>query len=158
MSTSPPAPRPFAVISDGRYLLSNGEPSHFTVAELACRCGCGLMDMDQRTIDVIEAVRMFLGMPVFPNCGIRCEAHNRAVGGKPLSQHLPRTPAGIIIAGVGRGGAGRAIDFSVKTWAPAKLYQSIDRHALELGVVGLGKYPGFVHVDTRIGGPARWEG
>lgn len=151
-------PRPFARIEDGHYLTSDGRPSHFTVAELACRCGCGRKDMDQRTIDMIERIRTQFGTPIFPNCGIRCEAHNRAVGGKELSQHLPRTEGGVIIYGTKPGGASRAVDFNLKLWTPEKVYRVLDRAAIDLGIVGLGKYPGFVHADTRTGGPARWAG
>jgi len=148
--------RPFARIEAGRYILSDGTPSHFTTAELSCKCGCGRHDMDQQTIDMIEKVRTKFGAPIFPNCGIRCEAHNRAVEGKELSQHLPRTEAGVIVYGRQPGGAGRAIDFNIKGWTPAKVGRVLDRDAAEVGIVGLGVYPGFVHADTRTGAPARW--
>lgn len=149
-------PRPFARIEAGRYICSDGTPSHFTTAELSCRCGCGRKDMDQRTIDMIEKIRRQFGVPVFPNSGIRCEAHNRIVGGKDLSQHLPRSESGVIVYGTRPGGAGRAVDFNLKGYSTEKVYRILDRAAIDLGVVGLGKYPGFVHADTRTGGPARW--
>lgn len=159
MSLPPAGPnRPFAKIDDaGYYLTSTGLRSHFHVSEFTCHDGCGRHDMDQQTVDVAERIRARFNVPVLPNCGIRCEAHNTAVGGKPLSQHLPRTERGEIVKGVAPGGAGRAFDFNLKGWTPFETYRAIDKEAHALGVVGLGRYPGFVHVDTRTGPPARWQ-
>ena len=148
--------RPFAHVTEhfNIYLRSDGTDSHFTVAELACKCGCGARDMDQRTIDVLDRIRDHFGVPVRPISGVRCLKHNKHVDGKIASQHLPRDFDGKIA----EFGAGRAADIVVNGKTPAQVYAALDRVAEKLGIVGLGKYPGFTHIDTRDGRKARWVG
>lgn len=149
----------FATIKNGRYLLSNGQPSHFLVTELQCRCGCGSKQMWQSTIDMIEMVRAKFNSPIDPSSGVRCVAYNKTrEGAKPKSQHLPRDLNGAIVEASGtQVGASHAIDFVVREYAPSKVYRVCDRDATELGIIGLGQYPGFTHADTRVGSKKRYR-
>lgn len=64
---------------------------HFSVEELACRCGCGfgtrVEDYEPGFLEFLELVRVIFGRPIHPTSGARCTDHNRAVGGVNLSAH-----------------------------------------------------------------------
>lgn len=151
--------RPFAPISSaGYYRTSAGTLSHFHVTEMTCRCGCGLYEMDQQQIDLLEKIRAKLGnVPMHVPSGVRCWTYNKAIGGAPASQHLPRTPAGVIVKEAGPAilhtGAGRATDFTVKTLQPSRVQWLIDDMP---ELKGMGSYSGFTHADSRTGRRARW--
>lgn len=116
---------------------------HFTWRELGCKCGkCRLPDHVKTNLaklaQGLEQLRSKVGGPLFVHSGYRCPAHNRAVGGAADSQHM----------------RGTAADITAKTLAPATLAA----HAEVIPAFangGLGRYPGFVHVDIR-NGKARW--
>lgn len=78
--------------------------------------------------------------------GYRDPAYNKAIGGAKLSQHM----------------AGRAADIRVDGWSPLHVHDCI-LEMVKLGLLpnvkGLGIYPTFVHVDTRVATKlARWSG
>ena len=107
---------------------------HFTEAELACKCGCGLCNVAPELLTLLEKIRALLGTPVYISSGCRCEAHNEAVGGVSGSKHV----------------AGQAADI-YNTMDPIRTYSKIvDAYGAgelpELG--GVGKYSWGVHVDT----------
>jgi uncharacterized protein YcbK (DUF882 family) len=94
--------------------------------------------MDVETLKLTEEVRVFVGVPIVPNSAHRCESHNRRVGGGSRSQHL----------------YGRAIDLPVPN--PKAAYDFLcEKYPDEFGF-GYYTKDGFVHVDTRSNGPARW--
>lgn len=73
---------------------------------------------------------------VTPNGGYRGREHNRAVGGSAQSQHM----------------FGRAADIVAVRMSARRLHALVERmyrdgELPELG--GLGRYPRFVHIDTR---------
>lgn len=73
---------------------------HFTRAEFACRCGrCGGFPAEPKEalIRIAEDVREHFDSPTVVSSGVRCAAHNAAVGGVANSRHL----------------AGKAMDFAV---------------------------------------------
>lgn len=113
---------------------------YFSTAELTCRC-CGELPpngMDERLLDVLDAMRERVGGPLLLSCAYRCPSHNAEVGGVPNSQHVLGTAADVLCPdGV-----------SVEELAEI---------AEECGADGIGRYynSGFVHVDTR-GYAARW--
>ena len=54
--------------------------NNFSVAEFACK-HCGKNEIEQRVINMAQAIREALGVPVRVNSGYRCEIHNSRVGG-----------------------------------------------------------------------------
>jgi len=64
---------------------------HFSRSEFACKCGCGLDAIDRDLVDNLEQSRTRVGIGYPINCGCRCESHNKLVGGKDHSAHLPFT-------------------------------------------------------------------
>lgn len=107
---------------------------NFAPREVACK-GSGELLVDEGALDKLQALRDRLGVPLHVNSAYRSEAHNRAVGGSPTSQHR----------------LGRAFDVSLRTVTR----QALTRAARVVGFTGIGQYDGFVHVDT---GPARtWD-
>jgi uncharacterized protein YcbK (DUF882 family) len=109
---------------------------HFKSSEFACKCGCGEYKVNPELIDLLEDIRAVTG-PVMITSGRRCEAHNRACGGKEHSQHL----------------LGNAADIHVNNHTPKELAALIERR---FNPKGMGVYSTFVHVDVRPGARARW--
>jgi uncharacterized protein YcbK (DUF882 family) len=114
---------------------------HFSYSEFACKCGCGFESLHPDSIKVLEAVRNNFGVPVIVNSGCRCYSHNQKVGGSSNSQHCYARAADIVVQGV----------------PPIQVYQWLDAGPLK-GKGGLGNYATFTHADTRLKGPARWNG
>ncbi len=56
---------------------------NFVEAEFACKCGCGLADMDPDFMRRLQAIRDDFGRPMIITSGFRCPAHNDAIGGGP---------------------------------------------------------------------------
>ncbi len=74
---------------------------YFSKEEFACRCGrCGGFpaEPEEALVRLAEKVREHFGEPVLVSSGVRCAAHNAAVGGVSNSRHL----------------RGKAMDFAVK--------------------------------------------
>lgn len=110
---------------------------HFTLAEMACRCGCGgeskpdILANLKRTAAMLEVVRNACGnKPITVNDAYRCQDHNRAVGGEPQSFHMRGMAADITVEGL-----------------PSSKVQAIARKIIPVG--GLGSYSTFTHVDIR---------
>lgn len=111
---------------------------YFSRSEFACQCGCGQSTIDYEVVAACIAIREHFDRSVHITSGVRCKAHNKAVGGSPNSQHLFGRAADIVVQGV-----------------PASIVQQFAEE--NLGVKGLGKYETFTHIDSR-NGRARWEG
>ena len=127
--------------------------TYFDDYEFACSChrhetdnlGRNVLDhiIDKRLVDLLDAIRERLGVPVTINSGYRCLEHNEEVGGVSNSQHIEGTAADITYDGVD-------VDY---------LAEVAEACGQELGINGgIGKYyyQGFVHVDVR-GYEARWD-
>jgi len=110
---------------------------HFRRCEFACNCECGFDTVDTRLVELLEDVRVYFGAPVTINSGCRCEEYNRSVGGAASSQHLVARAADIVVSGISTGLVADLLE--------------------DLGAPGVGRYDTFTHVDTRSGGPARWD-
>lgn len=112
--------------------------THFSWAEAACRC-CGRVPSVaavRETAAMMEEVREQLGaVPVKVYSWCRCPAHNAAVGGASDSFHTKAM----------------AVDFGVKALTPRQVQARLKAHN-----GGLGRYPGFTHVDR--GPKRRWSG
>lgn len=114
---------------------------YFTKNEFRCACCGELPDggIDERLLEVCDAIREAIGKPITVLSGYRCAKHNAEVGGVPNSQHV----------------LGTAADLTFDEVDIERLAQVAEA----VGADGIGRYPeqSFVHVDTR-GYEARWNG
>lgn len=87
----------------------------------------------------LEAAREIAGIPFYINSGYRCEAHNRAVGGKQHSAHTK----------------GYAVDVRVNVDTSASILEALE--AVGFDRIGIAK--NFIHVDCdfSLPSPARWR-
>lgn len=111
--------------------------SHFSEAELTCRCGCGRCYMNAAFMTRLEALRVAFNEPINVSSAFRCNNYNMKVGGKSDSQHL----------------IGKAVDILIVS--PGKRFQLVSL-AIAFGFRGIGVDGAFVHVDTRAGEPVLW--
>lgn len=66
----------------------------FSRDDFACKC-CGKSKIDDKVVELCKRIEQAAGMPLTVNSGHRCETHNRAVGGKPNSEHTKGRAADI---------------------------------------------------------------
>lgn len=112
--------------------------AHFNEDEFACK-HCGTVRVNMKLVNKLEVLRsMCGGNPITVTSGYRCMDHNKAVGGAPLSQHVPGSAADIIISN------------TPVNVVPAK--------AIEAKFTGVGQYATFTHVDVRPGSAVQWKG
>lgn len=121
------------VNNDGKYTkgVAVKLSANFTSDEFDCNgkgC-CSETLVDAKLVEYLQKIRDHFGVAVTINSGYRCEKHNAAVGGASKSKHK----------------YGQAADIVVKGVAPLKVAQ----YAESLGILGIGQYPNFVHIDTR---------
>lgn len=93
----------------------------------------------------LERIRAeFGGAPIKILSGYRSPAYNAAINGAPSSKHMLGQAADIQVAGVDPDVVhARILDLSRRG---------------EIAIGGLGKYPGFTHVDVRAGRLVTWQG
>lgn len=127
---------------------------YFDESEFACKCsnhgfhddGTPCLDhvIDKRLVDLLDAIRERLGVPVYILSGYRCPTHNAEVGGVSNSQHVLGMAADITYDGID-------VDYL------ANLAEECASEVLGEGI-GIGRYyyQDFVHVDVR-GYDARWN-
>ena len=102
---------------------------YFTDKELRCKCGCGLNRMEPEFLSLLDSVRAKYGKPLGLTSAMRCEKHNKNVGGAKNSAHL----------------FGRAADISIQG---GRMRRSVARTADELCIVRIGLANTFVHIDN----------
>ncbi|MEM8616549.1 MAG: D-Ala-D-Ala carboxypeptidase family metallohydrolase [Pseudomonadota bacterium] len=128
-----------STIEAQRRLQAGWRWPHFSVPELACRCGGRFCDgaywHDPAFLDGLSQMRTTLGRAMVITSGHRCRLWNAAVGGAPLSQHK-------------------------KIAADIWLGNHPDRQAVldaarKAGFTGLGLAQTFLHLDRRAR-PAIW--
>lgn len=115
---------------------------YFSRKEFRCKCGkCGGYPVEPSwdLVEVLEKIRTHFGVPVTVNSGVRCETHNKNVGGASKSQHL----------------YGTAADIAVKGVAPTKVAEYAETLLPNTG--GIGRYNTFTHIDVRSV-KSRWNG
>lgn len=86
---------------------------HFSRQEFACRCGkCGGFptEPDTELVCRADALREALGVPIHISSGVRCKAHNTAVGGVSNSRHL----------------TGKAMDFRAEGFSAAQVLARVN--------------------------------
>lgn len=111
---------------------------HFNEYELECKCGCGTYLENVALMMALEDVRNHFNAPVTITSSTRCEKHNKKVGGSKNSWHL----------------SGHAADIQVFNVSPRVVHSYLESCSYA-GLIGLGKYNSFTHIDTR-GYKARW--
>jgi uncharacterized protein YcbK (DUF882 family) len=110
---------------------------HFKACEFFCKCGkCEEQIIDDKLVDKLERLRNSLNLPIKLNCGFRCAAHNKMVGGEVNSQHL----------------LGKAADISVEFLTLERMKEEAEK----VGFNGIGLYDTFIHVDVREE-PTTWD-
>lgn len=102
---------------------------YFKPKEFECKCGCGLMNIDQNLVYSLDDMRTMIGKPLIIMSGSRCAAHNQAVGGKSESAHQD----------------GKAVDIACGEGSLLR-YQIIV-HAIHEGIKRIGVAKSFVHLD-----------
>lgn len=118
---------------------------HFAVWEFACTC-CGLCNVHPTLLTGLELARELLALPIHIESGCRCPDRNKEVGGAKASHHLttPEKP-------------GEAADITVSGYAPNALYLALVRNVPQFRGYGVDTERGYLHVDVRMTGPARWK-
>lgn len=61
---------------------------HFTEREFRCRCGCEILDVDQKFLERLERGRVRAEIPFTVTSGCRCPDYNKEEGGEPNSAHI----------------------------------------------------------------------
>ena len=120
---------------------------HFKKSEFACKCGCGIeFEVDAKLLKALDSAREICG-PLVISSGVRCNKHNKEVGGAPNSFHKLRD--GVLL------GADVTIASKAKrnTLAVLRLYTVLDKGNAR----GLGLYNNWCHVDFRPLARQRWS-
>ena len=103
---------------------------NFKVLEFACKGNdCNTVKIDTKLVEYLQKIRDHFGKAVTINSGYRCSKHNKRVGGATASYHVKGQAADIVVAGI----------------KPAE----VAKYAESIGVLGIGLYDNFVHIDTR---------
>ena len=92
------------------------DTKNFKVSEFACK-HCGENNIDQRVLDMAQAIRDELGVPVKVNSGYRCDTHNARVGGGKGSYHTKGLAADLSSSV----GADKMFQAVQKLWGEGKL-------------------------------------
>ena len=119
------------------------DTKNFKVSEFACKCGCGFNIIDQRVINMAQAIREELGVPVKVNSGCRCEKHNARVGGVKGSKHTKGLAADLSCS----------MGSDVMFQAVKRLYTQGKLPALDYCI----KYKTFIHIDCGGKRKSMWE-
>ena len=123
--------------------------------EFECKCGCGFDTVDHELPYVLEECADYFE-DLIPNCvrvriyinsGSRCKDYNHQVGGSGKSQHILGRAADFYLVAENAFGRREQInDDEIADYLE-------DRYPKGLGI---GRYIGRTHVDTRSG-YARWD-
>jgi len=120
---------------------------HFSESEFACKCGCNTeVIVSKDLLDLLEGMRVSLGVAIRITSGARCKSHNIKVGGASRSWHVPRNHT-LYASDITYWDSKKRDEMGI-----LKLYVLADR----LGASGIGLYKGRIHVDCRPEKRARW--
>jgi len=79
-------------------MKQNRISENFSVAEMACQCGCGFCEMDPLFMARLEVLRKRCGdLPLYVTSGCRCKAHDQRVSPKMkgVGPHAVDSGAGV---------------------------------------------------------------
>lgn len=104
---------------------------NFAINEFACQGSgcCSTVKIDTDLVAILQKIRDHFGKSVIITSGYRCPTHNRSASKSTSSYHMKGMAADIVVDGV----------------APLE----VAKFAESIGVLGIGQYSNFVHVDTR---------
>lgn len=102
---------------------------NFKVKEFKCKDGSDTILIDSKLIYFLQIIRDHFNKPVIINSAYRTQQYNTRVGGAKNSYHK----------------LGRAADIHIDGIHP----KEIAAYAESIGMLGIGEYPSFTHVDTR---------
>jgi len=71
-------------------MINNVDCPHFILHEFECSCGCGLSNPNPRLLRRTNKARKISGIPWHLTSGSRCLTHNRSIGSKDTSSHVPK--------------------------------------------------------------------
>ena len=107
---------------------------HFTREEFACKCGkhCNgyPVEMQRKVVEVADRAREHFGAAAHVSSGLRCEKHNKAVGGVFGSRHK----------------LGKAMDFRVEGRTAAQVLEFVKRQPEIRYCYAIDK--NYVHMDV----------
>lgn len=109
---------------------------YFNLSDFACKCGCGLNNMDLKVLGRIDRAREIAGLPFIVLSGCRCKAHNKNEGGSDNSSHL----------------SGLAVDLLAED--SSDMYEIFECLKI-VGFVRFGINNGAIHVDDDPAKPQR---
>lgn len=115
----------YSLVKNGNDKLSD----NFTVKEFRCKDGSDKILIDNNLVEILQNIRNHFNKPVSINSAYRTVEHNKKVGGSSKSYHLKGMAADIVVSGV----------------KPLE----VAKYAENIGVLGIGLYDTFTHVDTR---------
>jgi len=72
-------------VHDNTYRV---EIKNFTKNEMACKCGCGFVELDDRLLIGLQFVSYNRNEAVHVLSGCRCPEHNKNESGSSKSQHM----------------------------------------------------------------------
>ena len=84
---------------------------YFKKSEWACKCGCGLNNVNHTLVTVAERTREYFNAPIIISSGLRCPTRNAQAGGVPNSRHL----------------TGKAMDFCVRGKTAAQVLAYVQK-------------------------------
>lgn len=108
---------------------------YFHSDEFACKCGCGIFNLDPDFLDWLTNARRIADVPFIINSGCRCPSYNYTEGGTTMSAHV--TTEAI---------KARAADIEAET---VEVMAAILRGAIIAGIRGIGIGNCFIHLDTK---------
>lgn len=112
-----------------RTQLSKNFNSYEFRCGLGRGCSCTTTLIDDKLWEYLQKIRDHFGKPLDITSAYRCPSYNQSEGGATGSYHVK----------------GMAADFVIDGVAP----KEIAKFAESIGVLGIGLYSNFVHIDTR---------
>jgi len=88
----------------------------------------------------MELLRDRMRMPLHPLSGFRCRTYNDSIGATPGSLHT----------------LAMAVDIATPPELTDREFMTIAETISEFAMGGIGIYEGYLHLDIRTDGPARW--
>jgi zinc D-Ala-D-Ala carboxypeptidase len=115
---------------------------NFSRSEFACPC-CGDDKISHYAVNALQLIRNAVGAPLSIESGVRCSAHNEAIGGVENSSHVPADKDD------GEGIVGHAVD--IKCITSTMRFKIIKEATKYFTRIGIGR--NFVHLDNDTGKP-----